>query len=276
MSSHFLHRLTALSALCALAVFATACDEQMDSPSTLERPQILAVQFTPRILEPGSTQRAVVLGHDLSTTPVTLEGCLLPWTPEEQGIRCAAEDVTELPEFLRTALDLGTAAEETPHEVAFSIPAIPLPTCTTDAECYGLGACVDGTCPLRMWIRVDDEPDGGALTAIAQIATGESVDNPEVTALTTEDVDTALPDSLESGKELVVVPTLTDPYGEGGRVVTYFASGGRFDPWRTNEGNPSTFTAPAEAGDVTLTVIVRDHGGGVGWRQHTMSITEAP
>jgi len=276
MSSDFLSRLTLFGALMALAMVGTACDEAMDSPSTLERPQILAVQFTPRVLQPGSTQRAVVLGHDLSTTPVTLEACVLPWTPEESGIRCSAEDVPDLPPFLQAALPLGSATEDTPHEVTFALPEIPLPECTTDADCYGLGSCVDGTCPLRMWMRIDDEPDGGALNTIAQIATGDVMDNPAITALSSEDAETALPSTLVASAELVVVPTLTDPYGEGGRVVTYFASDGRFDPWRTNEGNPSTFTAPDDPGEVTLTVIVRDPGGGVGWLQHTMTITEAP
>lgn len=201
---------------------------------------------------------------------------MLPWIPEESGVRCAAEDVTELPEYLRGALPLGSGTEESPHEVTFSLPAIPLPTCTTDADCYGLGACADGTCPLRLWIRVDDEPDGGALNAVAQIATGDLIDNPAVTALSTEALEAPLPTTLEIGQEVIVVPTLTDPYGEGGQVLSYFTTGGSFNPWHTNEGTPSTFTAPIEAGEVTLTVIVRDPGGGVGWAQHTLTVTEAP
>jgi hypothetical protein len=276
MSSDSLSRMTLLGALLALAIAATACDAPMSSPSTLERPQILAVQFTPRVLQLGSSQGVLVLGHDLSTTPITLEGCMLPWIPEESGIRCAAEDVPSLPEHLRGALPLGSGTEESPQEVTFLLPAIPLPTCTTDADCYGLGGCADGTCPLRLWIRVDDEPDGGALNAVAQIATGDLIDNPAVTALSTEVLEAPLPTTLEIGQEVIVVPTLTDPYGEGGQVLSYFTTGGSFNPWHTNEGTPSTFTAPIEAGEVTLTVIVRDPGGGVGWAQHTLTVTEAP
>jgi hypothetical protein len=276
MSSNPLSHMTRLGALLAIALAATACDEPMSSPSTLELPKILAVQFTPRVLQPGSSQSVIVLGHDLSATPITLEGCLLPWIPEESGIRCAAEDVTDLPEFLRAALPLGTGTESSPHEVTFTLPPIPLPTCTVDADCYGLGSCVDGTCPLRIWIRVDDEPDGGALNAVAQLTTGELMDNPAVTALSAETTQIPLPATLQVGQELVVTPTLTDPYGEGGQVVSYFATGGSFSPWRTNEGAPSTWTAPDEADDVTLTIIVRDPGGGVGWTQHTLTVTEAP
>ena len=117
---------------------------------------------------------------------------------------------------------------------------------------------------------------GGALKAIAQLATGELVDNPEVSALSVAGEESALPDTLAAGATLTIEPTVSDPYGEGGRVVTYFASAGSFDPWRTNEAGPSTYTAPAEAEEVTLTVIVRDPGGGVGWTQHTLSVTEAP
>ncbi|MDP6943571.1 MAG: hypothetical protein QF464_05430, partial [Myxococcota bacterium] len=85
-----------------------------------------------------------------------------------------------------------------------------------------------------------------------------------------------LPDTLEVGSELIVTPTLTDPLGQGGQVVSYFTSGGRFDPWRTREGAPSTLSAPEEPGEITLTIIVRDPGGGVGWRQHNLTVTEAP
>ncbi len=51
-------------------------------------------------------------------------------------------------------------------------------------------------------------------------------------------------------------------------------------PWRTRAEDgvaaPSTLTAPAEAGEITLTVIIRDPGGGVGWVHHTLTVTEAP
>lgn len=264
-----------LAALC-LALLGVACDDEMGSPSTLEDAQIMAVQFTPRVLEPGGTHTAMVLGHALSETPLSLEACILPWIPEESGIRCSAEDVSELPEFLRGPIALGSGTAEAPQEVSFGIPNIPAPTCSTDAECFGLASCVDGTCPIRLWVKVVDESPEGALDAIAQIATGESVDNPEVTALEAEDRQGGLPETLGVGKTLVVQPTVTDPYGEGGRVLTYFTSKGTFDPWRTNEDGPSTYTAPEEAGEVTLTVIVRDPGGGVGWAQHTLTITEAP
>ena len=269
-------RHTALATALCLALLSTACDEEMGSPSTLEGPQILAVQFTPRVLQPGSPQKMVVLGHALSATPISAEACVLPWTPEEAGVRCSAEDVPDLPELVRGALPLGTAPEETPHELSFSLPPLSAPACTTDAECYGLGTCVDGACPIRLWIKLDDEDDGGALKAIAQLATGELLDNPEVSALSVAGDESALPDTLAAGATLTIQPTVSDPYGEGGRVVTYFASAGSFDPWRTNEAGPSTYTAPAEAEEVTLTVIVRDPGGGVGWAQHTLSVTEAP
>ena len=258
------------------ALFAAACDEPMGSPSTLEDAQILAVQFTPRVLQPGESQEVRVLGHALSDTPISLEACILPWSPEEAGIRCAAEDVPDLPEYLQSALPLGSAPADTPHQASFALPDIPLPSCETDADCYGFGTCVDGSCPIRLWIKVDDEPDGGALNSIAQISTGDVVDNPEVIALHSDGEESPIPESVQVGEEVEVTPKLSDPLGEGGRVVTYFTSAGSFKPWRTNEGGPSTWTAPDEAGEVTWSVIVRDPGGGVGWLQHTITVTEAP
>ena len=248
----------------------------MASPSTLEDPQILAVQFTPRILTPGGTHTAVILGHALSDTPLSLEACVLPWMAEEAGLRCSAEEVSDLPEFLQGPIPLGAGSAERPHEVSFTLPEISAPTCSTDAECYGLATCVDGTCPLTLWVKVDDASPEGALSAIAQISTGDTIENPEFTALGVAERDGALPETLGVGKELTIQPSITDPYGQGGRVITYFASAGSFDPWRTNEEGPSTFTAPAEAAEVTLTLIVRDPGGGVGWVQHTLNVTEAP
>ncbi len=268
--------LACASALILFALTGIACDEPMGSPSTLEGAQILAIKFTPRVLQPGETQKVEVLGHAMSGAPITMEGCILPWTPEESGVRCAAEDVPDLPEYLQSAIPLGSSSEDTPYEASFALPEIPLPSCEVDADCYGFGTCVDGSCPIRLWIRFDDEPEGGALNTIAQISTGELIDNPEVTALALGSDKEPLPESVQVGEELEVVPELTDPNGEGGRVVTYFTSAGSFSPWRTNEGGPSTWTAPEEPGEVTWSVVVRDPGGGVGWMTHTFTVTEAP
>ncbi len=269
-------------ALLGLALLLGACDDETESPSTLARPQILAVQVTPRVLTPGANHEARVLGHDLDDAALQWQACLIPWLPATSDAPCA--DITDLPEDLTAmlaALDLLEDLEslQTPrtgNPVTFDAPDFQVPSCTTDKDCGEYIPCVAGTCQLGVSIRVEDTREDGALRAILQLTTGDDADHPEVTALHTDVPDTPLPTTVEAGDKLVVTPEITDPFGEGGQVVSYFTTDGAFDPWRTREGAPSKWTAPDEAGEVTLTVIVRDPGGGVGWAQHTVTVTVAP
>ena len=262
------------------ALCAGACDDDMESPSTLSDPQILAVQLTPRTLSPGEPQTLTALGHDLEDAALEWSACLLPWVPAEDGVYCAAEGIDEIPAPWNAAFTLGTGNPLTDLDLIeiTSMPIVQSP-CDADEDCL-FGTCVESACVYALWLRVTDSREDGALTTTLQITTGDAVPHPTITALETDIADEALPGTIAAGAELVVTPRFDDPYGEGGQVVSYFTTGGAFAPWRTRAEDgvaaPSTLTAPAEAGEITLTVIIRDPGGGVGWVHHTLTVTEAP
>ncbi len=279
--------------LAMFAVGASGCDDDMESPSTLVDPQILAVQLTPRNLQPGETHTAVVLGHGIEDAALTWQSCILPWLPEEAGLRCAAEDITpeaiaqitgltddtqlaDMVDMVNQAIPLNPDDTTLGHTLSFPTFAPPTNPCETTADCSGFGDCINQTCTLGLWLRVDDPRDNGALTTLAHLTPGEVLDNPSVTDLYKDQAGTALPSELQAGAEVVILPALVDPMGEGGTVVSYYTTGGRFDPWRNRQEAPVTLTAPDEPGEITLTAIVRDPGGGVGWLQRTLTITEAP
>lgn len=271
-----------LIAIGMLTLSLGACDDDKESPSTLEYPQILAVQVTPRVLTPGASHEARVLGHDLDDAALQWQACLIPWMPATSDAPCTdvaevSEDLTAMLQALDLLEDLeDLQAPRTGNPVTFDAPDFPAQSCEDDADCGQYVPCVDGACQLGLSLRVEDSREEGALRTMLRLVTGEDTAHPEVTGLYTEMASSALPSTVEAGSELVVTPELTDPYGEGGLVVSYFTSGGAFDPWRTRDGAPSTWTAPDEAGEVTLTVIVRDPGGGVGWAQHPVTVTLAP
>ena len=73
------------TAAVALTLVIGGCDDDMSSPSTLERPQILAVQLSPRALTPGVDHELRALGHALDDTALSWEACVLPWIPEESA-----------------------------------------------------------------------------------------------------------------------------------------------------------------------------------------------
>ena len=117
---------TVLFSLC-LALLASACDEDMTSPSTLEDPQVLAIQLDPSKLTPGTTHEAVAIGHALDKSSLSWQACALPWIPEEAGVRCGAEDVPGLPAPFNAALPLGDG-----NPIAIDLPpldVVVLPMC---------------------------------------------------------------------------------------------------------------------------------------------------
>jgi hypothetical protein len=268
-------RCALLGGVLALALCAGACGDDMESPSTLVDPQLLAIQMTPRNLSPGEPHQLVALGHDLDAAALDWSVCVLPWLPEEAGVRCAAEDIAELPAPYNAAIELGSGNPLTGID---TLPILETP-CEGNDDCL-FGTCADGSCAANLWLRVTDTRDKGALTTTLQVTSGAAAAHPTISRLETDAAGEALPDTLAASAELVVTPTFDDPNGAGGQVVSYFTTGGAFDPWRTRaedgEAAPSTLTAPEEAGEITLTIIVRDPGGGVGWLNHTLTVTEAP
>jgi hypothetical protein len=244
------------------------CDEDEQSPSTLEERQILAIQVTPRSLSPGQSHTLSVLGHELDDDTLTWQTCLLPWIPELEGIQCAAEEFGGL-----IALGSGN-----PLMVDVPDMFVEPSGCVSNTDCDEQGVCDEGVCRLTMtwWVKVTDERENGALDTVRSISTGPAVDNPSIDALEGETPGQPLADTVVAGAELAVTPLFSDPLGEGDLLVSYFTTGGVFDPWRTFDGASSTLTAPDDVGELTLTVIIRDSGGGVGWFQTNIMVVEAP
>ena len=279
ITMHRHHRVLALALTLIWALCAGACDDDMESPSTLDGAQILALQMSPRYLTPGAPHTLTALGHDLDDAALEWSLCLLPWIPTEAGVICAAETVAGIPDPFNTAISLGTGNPLSDEDI-IERSGLPISTdaCTSDDECV-YGSCVDGACFYTLWLRAIDTRPEGALMATLQVTTGEATPHPSITALETEGA--PLPESLAVNEELLITATADDPNGQGGQVISFFTSGGAFDPWRARvreDGKtaPTTFTAPEEAGEVTFTVIVRDPGGGVSWTDHTLTVTAAP
>lgn len=55
-------------------------------------------------------------------------------------------------------------------------------------------------------------------------------------------------------------------------VNTFFATAGEFSPWHTLRADVSTWAVPGLPGAATLTVVVRDGAGGVGWRSAAVEV----
>lgn len=149
-------------------------------------------------------------------------------------------------------------------------PSVPL-KCATGAIPLGVGAPITVAFPADLdTVYVQLAVDGGTPAVLRLTRSDDVSANPAVTALRVED-DSPLPGTLGVSKTLLVEAVAENPDGSE-LVTTYFTTGGKVDPWHTLALGAATWTAPAEPGPVTLTAVVRDANGGVGWRSESVEV----
>lgn len=143
------------------------------------------------------------------------------------------------------------------------------PVCPGGAIPLGVGNPITIATPelSTIWVRVD----GGELPAIANIPLESPSSGPELGGLTADAAPASGPLPLKAtpGQSLEIRPLLESPEGV---LTSYYASAGRFEPFRTNDGGSSTLTLPTEVGPVTIMVIARA-GLGVSWRTAVLEVT---
>ena len=145
--------------------------------------------------------------------------------------------------------------------------------CPGIEQAVGSGISVEWTVPDgvdALWIAAGHPTDTRVVPAIHTLEVGDVIDNPSIESVGVNGE--PLPRRPRVGERLVIDADVLDPIGQG-VVTTYFTTAGRFDPWRTYDGRPSTLVLPDEPGEVILTMVVRDVAGGVGWHQETLEVT---
>lgn len=152
-------------------------------------------------------------------------------------------------------------------------------TAQTDPVCLGgelaLGTgnpvTIDPPASLSaLHVRLDARgPKGVAEPAILRLQAGAKGVNPTVELETASGV--ALPDGVAKGGTVRLRPRVAGGALADG-VNTFFATTGEFSPWHTLGSDASTWTVPGLPGPATVTVVVRDGAGGVGWRSAAIEV----
>jgi hypothetical protein len=147
------------------------------------------------------------------------------------------------------------------------------PICPSGAVALGSGNPVTIDPPAGatvLHVRLDARsPDGSAEPAILRLQAGAKGSNLSVTLQ--QEGGEALPDRVTKTATLKLRSSV--PGGApAGAFNTFYATGGDFAPWRTLGSDASSWQAPDLAGPVTVTVIVRDGQGGVGWQRATLTV----
>ena len=147
------------------------------------------------------------------------------------------------------------------------------PVCPSGALALGSGNPVTVDPPAgapALYVRLDARgPSGRAEPAIVRLQAGATGRNPLVAI--EQDSGAAVPATLAKAADIRLRPRV--PGGSPtGAFTTFYATGGTFSPWRTVGSDASRWQAPELPGPVTVTVIVRDGQGGVGWQSATVAV----
>jgi hypothetical protein len=207
-------------------------------PSLLSGPRVLAIRAEPRVLPSADAPDAPVTLEALVHEGTTFEWqlCAAPWQGTDSGASLA---------------------------------------CATGAVAMGSGNPITFTPPDDLDSFYVLLEAGEALPAVLRLtrSSDAALPNPEVTAIRKQD-GSALPKTVVAQEALSLEVTATNP-ADTELVATFFTTGGGFDPWRSVLPSGSTLTAPAEPGPFTITAVIRDTAGGVGWRTETLEVSGA-